>query len=56
VRWDYSSQGVELRAEYLIRKNFRLRLRYFVVKQLIDFGSTKETGNRIRLDLDVGFN
>jgi len=66
VRWDYSSQGspagrlsnfkgIELSAGYLIRKNFRLKARYFMVDQLIPYGSSKETGNRIRLDLDIGF-
>ena len=66
VRWDYSSngspdgrlsnfKGLELNAAYLIRKNFRLKARFFVVEQLIPFGASKETGNRIRLDLDIGF-
>ena len=66
VRWDYSSygspdgrlsnfKGLELNAAYLIRKNFRLKARYFMVEQLIPFGVSKETGNRIRLDLDIGF-
>ena len=66
ARWDYSSQGspdgrlsnlqgIELRAGYLIRKNFRLKIRYFIVEQLISYDSAKETGNRIRLDLDIGF-
>tara|TARA_R110000787_G_scaffold17143_2_gene54099 strand:- start:4313 stop:5455 length:1143 start_codon:yes stop_codon:yes gene_type:complete len=66
VRWDYSSngspdgrlsnfKGLELNAAYLIRKNFRLKMRYFMVDQLIAFGTSKETGNRIRLDLDIGF-
>ena len=66
VRWDYSSygspdgrlsnfKGLELNAAYLIRKNFRLKVRYFMVDQLIPLGASKETGNRIRLDLDIGF-
>lgn len=66
VRWDYSSygspdgrlsnfKGLELNAAYLIRKNFRLKVRYFMVDQLIPFGVSKENGNRIRLDLDIGF-
>ena len=66
VRWDYSSQGspdgrlsnfkgVELNVAYLIRKNFRLKVRYFLVDQIIPLGTTTETGNRIRLDLDIGF-
>jgi len=66
ARWDYSSQGspdgrlsnfkgIELKAAYLIRKNFRIKIRFFIVEQLIPYGSIKETGNRIRLDLDIGF-
>lgn len=66
VRWDYSSQGspdgrlsnfkgIELSAGYLIGNNFRLKARYFMVGQLIPYGVAKETGNRIRLDLDIGF-
>lgn len=66
ARWDYSNQGspdgrlsnfkgMELNASYLIRKNFRMKIRYFIVEQLIPYGAYKETGNRIRLDLDIGF-
>lgn len=66
VRWDYSSygspdgrvtnfKGLELNAAYLIRKNFRLKMRFFMVDQLIPLGVSKESGNRIRLDLDIGF-
>ncbi len=66
VRWDYSSygspdgrvtnfKGLELNAAYLIRKNFRLKVRFFMVDQLIPLGVSKENGNRIRLDLDIGF-
>ncbi len=66
TRWDYSSQGspdgrlsnykgTEFSIAYLIRKNFRLKARYFIVEQLIPFGIITETGNRVRLDLDIGF-
>ena len=66
ARWDYSSmgspdgrlsnlKGMELRGDYLLQKNFRLCLRYFIVEQLIPTGIAKETGNRIRLDLDINF-
>ena len=66
VRWDFSSygspdgilskfKGIELNTAYLIRKNFRLKMRYFMVDQLISYGLSKETGNRIRLDLYIGF-
>jgi len=66
ARWDYSSQGspagrltnfkgLELRAGYVISKKFKLKIRYFIVDQIIPYGITKENGNRIRLDLDIGF-
>jgi hypothetical protein len=66
ARWDYSSQGspdgrltnfkgLELLAGYMINKNFRLKMRYFVVDQLVPYGISKENGNRIRLDLDIRF-
>jgi len=66
TRWDYSSQsspdgrlsnykGIEFFVGYLIRKNFKINARYFMVEQLLPFGISKETGNRVRLDLDVGF-
>ena len=66
TRWDYSDQGspagrltnfkgVEFRVGYVINKNFRLKLRYFVVDQIIPYGIANETGNRVRLDLDIGF-
>ncbi len=66
TRWDYSDQGspagrltnfkgVELKAGYVINKNFRINMRYFIVDQLIPFGLANETGNRIRFDLDIGF-
>ncbi|MCK4561631.1 MAG: putative porin [Flavobacteriaceae bacterium] len=66
TRWDYSNQGspagrltnfkgLELRAGYVINKNFKLKMRYFIVDQIIPYGTTTETGNRIRFDLDIGF-
>ncbi len=66
TRWDYSNQGssagrltnfkgLELRAGYVINKKFKLKLRYFIVDQIIPYGIAIETGNRIRLDLDIGF-
>ncbi|TNJ41698.1 putative porin [Tamlana fucoidanivorans] len=64
ARWDYSSfdspdgrltnfKGIELVASYLLAKNMKLTLKYYKVEQLVPFGLTKETGDRIRLDLDV---
>jgi len=66
ARWDYSSQGspdgrltnfkgAELMAGYAIGKKFTIIMRYFMVDQLIPYGVAKETGNRIRLDLNIGF-
>ncbi|MEC3908164.1 putative porin [Tamlana sp. 2201CG12-4] len=66
ARWDYSSfespdgrltnlRGIELVASYLLQKNMKLTLKYYKVKQLIPFGVVKETGDRVRLDLDVSF-
>ncbi|NOQ74399.1 MAG: hypothetical protein GQ574_20485 [Crocinitomix sp.] len=66
ARWDYSSsgspdgrltnfQGIRFTAGYAIRKNFILKLNYFKVEQLKSQGFSKETGDRIRLDLDIKF-
>ncbi|GJM33758.1 MAG: hypothetical protein DHS20C18_27590 [Saprospiraceae bacterium] len=66
ARWDYSGQGatgsrltnfqgVELRLGYAFGKNFNLILRAYSVEQLIAEGQFLESGNRIRLDLDIGF-
>jgi hypothetical protein len=40
---------------YVINKYMNLKVRYFMVDQIIPYGEFGETGNRIRLDLDVGF-
>jgi len=66
VRWDYSSQGspdgrvtnfkgMEIMGGYVINKHMKLKVRYFIVDQIIPYGLSGETGNRIRFDLDVGF-
>jgi len=66
VRWDYSSigasgsrisnfQGVEFRLVYLIKENFNLNLRTYLVEALLSSGKFKEDGNRIRIDLNIGF-
>ncbi|UII25486.1 putative porin [Fulvivirga maritima] len=66
VRWDYSSydspagrltnfQGLEIMAGYMINANFKLKARYFNVRQLHAYGDDTENGQRIRLDLDIGF-
>ena len=66
ARWDYSNygspdgrltnlNGVELVAGYMISKKVKLTVKYYLVEQLIPYGITKETGSRIRFDLDVKF-
>lgn len=66
ARWDYSSQGsldgrltnyegVEFMAGYMITDNIKVNSRYFIVEQLVPFGSFTETGQRIRFDIDIGF-
>lgn len=66
VRWDYSGQGsrdgrltnfkgLEIMTGYRINKMLQLKIRYFMVEQLISYGSALENGNRIRLDIDFRF-
>ena len=66
ARWDYSSSGspdgrltnfhgIELVAGRKIDKKITLKLKYYFVEQIIPYGTTKETGSRVRLDLDVKF-
>jgi hypothetical protein len=65
-RWDYSSigasgsrisnfQGFEFKIGYAIKENFNLNLRTYMVEQLVKIGDFKENGNRVRLDLNIGF-
>lgn len=66
ARWDYSAgnatgsrlsnfHGAEMRIGYAFGKNFNLILRNYLVEQLVATGPSKENGNRIRLDLNIGF-
>lgn len=66
TRWDYSQagsrdgrltnfKGLELMAGYRISSFMSLKMRYFKVEQIVPYGSHLETGDRIRLDLDIGF-
>ena len=66
ARWDYSSQGsldgrltnyqgLELMVGYMISDHIKVNSRYFVVEQLVPYGPFKETGQRIRFDIDIGF-
>lgn len=64
VRWDYSGQGdtrdgrltnfkgLEIMSGYKITKRLQLKIRYFMVEQLVPYGPSLENGNRIRLDVD----
>lgn len=66
ARWDYSSygspdgrltnfKGVELVLGYMVDNKVGLKMKYYITEQLIPYGTSKETGSRIRLDLDVKF-
>jgi hypothetical protein len=66
ARWDYSSSGspdgrltnfngIELVAGHKIDKKINLNIKYYFVKQKIPFGIAKETGSRVRVDLDIKF-
>ena len=66
VRWDYSGQGsrdgrltnlkgLEVMSGYRISKMLQLKMRYFMVEQLVPYGAALENGNRIRLDIDFRF-
>ena len=66
ARWDYSSQGspdgrltnmkgIELMAGYALNEHMDLKIKAYSVKQIIPFGIEKETGDRIRLDLNIRF-
>ncbi len=66
ARWDYSGigspdgrltnfHGLEVFAGYSISEKFNLKMRYFLVEQLVSYGQTRETNSRIRLDLNIGF-
>lgn len=66
ARWDYSSQGspdgrltnmkgIELMAGYALNEQMDLQLRVYSVRQILPLGDTKETGDRIRLDINIRF-
>ncbi len=66
TRWDYSAygspdgrltnfKGWEIAAGYALGPNAKLKMRFFLVEQLIPYGITTETGTRIRFDLGMGF-
>jgi len=66
ARWSYSSQGspdgrltnlkgFEFMLGYAVNSNMDLQFRAYSVKQIIALGSTKENGDRVRLDLNIRF-
>ena len=66
ARWDYSSngsldgrltnyRGLELTGGYMITDRIDLIVKYYHVTQIIPYGSAKETGDRIRFDINVRF-
>ncbi|MDH3699546.1 MAG: putative porin [Flavobacteriaceae bacterium] len=66
ARWDYSSQGspdgrltnmkgIELMAGYALSEQMDLQLKVYSVKQILPLGDTKESGDRIRLDINIRF-
>ena len=66
ARWDYSSyqspdgrltnfKGFEIVGGYMIEDKLSLKAKYYLIDQLISYGSFKETGSRIRFDIDIKF-
>jgi hypothetical protein len=64
ARWDYSSfnspdgrlsnfQGIEMVFAYSISKKIKIVSKYYLVEQLVPYGISKETGQRIRFDIDI---
>ena len=66
ARWSYSDQGspdgrltnlkgFEIMLGYALNGNADLQFRAYSVEQLVALGSFKETGDRVRLDLNIRF-
>ncbi|MFK8038541.1 MAG: putative porin [Crocinitomicaceae bacterium] len=66
ARWDYSQfnspdgrltnfNGVEIVGGIKLNQKINLKAKYYFVEQLLPFGTTKETGNRFRFDIDIKF-
>lgn len=64
ARWDYSAfnspdgrltnfSGIEVVAGYNINKKINIIAKYYIVNQILPTGLFEETGQRIRLDLNV---
>ena len=66
ARWSYSSQGspdgrltnlkgFEFMLGYALNSKMDLQFRAYSVDQIVALGSTRETGDRVRLDLNIRF-
>lgn len=66
ARWSYGSQGspdgrltnlkgFELMLGYALNSSMDLQFRAYSVRQIVALGSTRETGDRVRLDLNIQF-
>ena len=66
ARWSYSAQdspdgrltnlkGFEFMLGYALNRNADLQFRAYSVEQLVALGDSKETGDRVRLDLNIRF-
>ena len=64
ARWDYSSfnspdgrlsnlKGLEAILAYSISNKINLVCKYYIVQQLVPYGIARETGQRIRFDIDI---
>ena len=64
ARWDYSSfdspdgrltnfKGLELVGAYALNTKMVLKMKWYFVEQLVPYGEFRETGSRVRLDLDI---
>ena len=66
ARWDYSSygspdgrltnfEGIELTAAVKLEDNISLKMKYYLVNQLVLIEGFRENGQRIRFDIDITF-
>ena len=64
ARWDYSGfdspdgrlsnlWGIEAVLAYAISEKVNLVSKYYLVEQLVPYGAEKETGQRIRFDINL---
>lgn len=66
ARWDYTLfgspdgrltnfNGIEVVIAYKLSQKISLKAKYYLVEQLVPINTSKETSNRVRLDLDIKF-